>query len=220
MFRAWIDVAERADTRPLHAVIEKILRDDPAGAGDLVGQRLFLARAEHDPVAADRALAALTENTLGTRNGMVQFSRYYVQGLVARMKGDTVAARVAFTAARAQQEEAVRARPDDGPALCVLGLIDAALGRKEEALREGRRAVELLPVAKNALDGPDVLYFYAVICAWTGERDLAIEQLQTLAKIPGGPSYGELRLDADWDPLRGDPRFEKIVASLAPKLAP
>ncbi len=135
------------------------------------------------------------------------------------MKGDTVAARVAFTAARAQQEEAVRARPDDGSVLCVLGLIDAALGRKEEALREGRRAVELLPVAKDALDGPDILYFYAVICAWTGERDLAIEQLQTLAKIPAGTSYGELRLNPYWDPLRGDPRFEKIVASLAPKSA-
>ncbi|PYK40536.1 MAG: hypothetical protein DME60_07845, partial [Verrucomicrobia bacterium] len=129
----------------------------------------------------------------------------------------TVAAHAAFSAARVPQEEAVRARPDDGGALCVLGLIDAALGRKEEALREGRRAVDLLPLAKNALDGPDVLYSYAVICAWTGERDLAIEQLQALAKMPAGAHYGDLRLDPDWDPLRGDPRFEKIVASLAPQ---
>jgi hypothetical protein len=98
-----------------------------------------------------------------------------------------------------------------------LGLIDAGLGRKEEALREGRRALELTPVAKNAVDGPEVLYFFAVICAWTGKRDLAIEQLETLAKMPVGVSYGELRLDPDWDPLRGDPRFDKIVASLAPK---
>src|SRR5438094_4061616 len=55
------------------------------------------------------------------------------------------------------------------------------------------------------------------MCAWTGERDLAIEQVETLAKIPAGPSYGEIRLGPNWDPLRGDPRFEKIVASLAPK---
>src|SRR5439155_16404843 len=89
VFRAWIDVFERADTRPLHAVIEKILRDDPAWAGNLVDPRLFLARAEHDPAAADRALATLTENTMGLRGGFVKFSRYYVQGLVARMKGDT-----------------------------------------------------------------------------------------------------------------------------------
>src|SRR5438552_15520319 len=108
------------------------------------------------------------------------------------MKGDAVAARAAFSAARAQQEEAVREQPDDAAVLCLLGLIDAGLGRKEEALREGRRAVELLPVAKNATDGADILHFYAVICAWTGERDLAIEQLETLAKIPAGssgPSY-------------------------------
>ena len=65
--------------------------------------------------------------------------------------------------------------------------------------------------------GPDILRFFAVICAQTGEHDLAIEQLGTLAKIPAGISYGTLRLDPNWDPLRGDPRFEKIVASLAPK---
>jgi hypothetical protein len=72
-------------------------------------------------------------------------------------------------------------------------------------------------VAKNAIDGAGVLYCSAVICAWTGERDLAIEQLKTLVAIPCGASYGDLRLDPSWDPLRGDPRFEKIVASLAPK---
>jgi hypothetical protein len=77
--------------------------------------------------------------------------------------------------------------------------------------------MELLPITKNALDGPDILYFYAVICAQVGERDLAIEQLKTLAQIPAGTSYGDLRLDPFWDPLRGNPSFEKIVASLAPK---
>ena len=98
-----------------------------------------------------------------------------------------------------------------------MGLIDAGLGRKEDALREGRQAVELLPVTQNAVDGPEIVYFFAVICAWTGERDLAIQQLETLAKIPAGASYGDLRLDPSWDSLRGDPRFERIVASLAPK---
>jgi serine/threonine-protein kinase len=131
--------------------------------------------------------------------------------LLARIKGDAAAARAAFTAARAQQEEAVRARPDDGQTFCLLGLIDAGLGRKEEALREGRRALELIPVAKDTNAGPQVLYFFAVICAWTGERDLAIEQLETLAKMPLGVSYGDIRLDPHWDPLRGDPRFEKLM---------
>ena len=219
VLRARIDFDERADTRPLHAVIEKILRDDPASAGNLVGWRFYLALYEHDFASADRALAPLIENkhtTFRVRTDETYFSRAYAEGLLARIKGDAAAARAAFTAARAQ-EEAVRARPDDGQTFCLLGLIDAGLGRKEEALREGRRALELIPVAKDTNAGPQVLYFFAVICAWTGERDLAIEQLETLAKMPLGVSYGELRLDPHWDPLRGDPRFDKIVASLAPK---
>ena len=136
------------------------------------------------------------------------------------MKGDSAGARAAFSAARPQQEQVVRADPNNGSELCFLGLIDASLGRKEEALEQARRAVELLPVTKDALDGAEILYFYAVICAWTGERDLAIEQLKILAKIPAGVSYGEIRLDPFWDPLRGDPRFEQIVASLASKPDP
>jgi hypothetical protein len=99
----------------------------------------------------------------------------------------------------------------------VLGLIDAALGRKEDALREGKRALELSPPEKDSLDASDVLYYFVVICAWVGERDLAIEQLQASAKLPAGVSYAEISLDPHWDPLRGDPRCEKIVASLAPK---
>jgi TolB-like protein/cytochrome c-type biogenesis protein CcmH/NrfG len=217
---ARIDFNERADTRPLHAFSEEILRDDPASAGNLVGWRFYLALYERDFASADRALTPLTQNkytSFHIRTDAMYFSRAYAEGLLARIKGDAAAARAAFTAARAQQEEVVRARPDDGPTFCLLGLIDAGLGRKEEALREGRRALELTPVAKNAVDGPEVLYFFAVICAWTGERDLAIEQLETLSRMPVGISYGELRLDPDWEPLRGDPRFDKIVASLAPK---
>jgi tetratricopeptide (TPR) repeat protein len=133
------------------------------------------------------------------------------------MKGDDAGAHAAFTAARVQQEEAVRARQDYGPPLSVLGIIDAGLGRKEEALHEGRRALELTPMANNPFDSMDVLCSYALICAWTGERDLAIEQLEAVAKIPAGPSYGDLRLSPNWDSLRGDPRFEKLLASLAPK---
>jgi tetratricopeptide (TPR) repeat protein len=138
------------------------------------------------------------------------------------MKGDEDGARVAFNAARTEQEKVVRAQPDDftqGHALCTLGLIDAALGRKQEALSEGRRAVELLPLTKDAIIGAEILYFYAVICAQVGERDLAIDQLKTLAQIPAAASYGDLRLDPYWDPLRGDPRFEKILEEAKQPLA-
>ena len=227
LIRARIDAHERADTRALHTLVEKILTHDPAAAGTLGigttggGEPPFtLALWERDPIAADRALAALTEDYFSVRCGGVDFTRAYAQGLIARMKGDEAAARVAFNAARAEVEALrvqLRIPPDNDHIFCILGLIDAGLGRKEEALREGRRAIELRPITKDAINGADLLYFYAVICAQVGERDLAIEQLDTLAKIPAGASYGELRLDPSWDPLHGDPRFEKIVASLAPK---
>ena len=99
----------------------------------------------------------------------------------------------------------------------MLGLIDAGLGRKEEALREGRHAVELLPPQKDALDGSATVKYLAIIAAWVGDKDLAYEQLAIAVRIPSGLSYGQLKLLPYWDPLRGDPRFEKIVTSLAPK---
>jgi len=111
----------------------------------------------------------------------------------------------------------VQAQPNFGPPLCVLGLIDAALGRKDDALREGRRAIELLPVAKDSINGAHMIEYFAMNAAWAGEKDLACEQLSIAMKLAGTLSYGQLKLLPYWDPLRGYPPFEKIVASLAPK---
>jgi hypothetical protein len=99
----------------------------------------------------------------------------------------------------------------------VLGLIDAGLGRKEEALREGRRAVEVLPVEKDEVHGVAMITYLAMIAAWVGDKDLACEQLSSIIRRPSFLSYGQLKLLPFWDPLRGDPRFENIVTSLAPK---
>jgi TolB-like protein/predicted Zn-dependent protease/predicted Ser/Thr protein kinase len=206
---ARIDVRERANTRVLHALLEKIREDNP----ESMRSRFDLALYDRDAVAADRAAT-----TLPQKNALDDgFSRDFLVGVVARLKGDAAAASAAFNAARTEQEEALRARPDDAPLLSSLGVIDAALGRKEDALREGRRATELMPIAKDSLDGPALVSNLALIYAWTGERDLAIEQLAIVARIPCGPTYGELHLSPVWDSLRGDARFEKIVASLAPK---
>jgi TolB-like protein/Tfp pilus assembly protein PilF/class 3 adenylate cyclase len=213
--RALADLQGRADTRPLHNTIATLLAKDPASAKKLAAIRHLLALCERDAVAAEAAHDALGEGTYGPN--AIQFSRTFGEGMVARMKGDDVAARAAFTQARVSQEEILRVQPDYAPALCVLGLIDAGLGRKEDALREGRRAIELLPVTKDSVNCPALLQFFAVICAWTGEKDLAIEQLSRAIQYPGPLTYGSLRLHPFWDPLRGDPRFEKIVASLAPK---
>jgi tetratricopeptide (TPR) repeat protein len=133
------------------------------------------------------------------------------------MSNDPAQARTAFTAARAEQENILQAQPDDPGALCVLGLIDAALGRKDDALREGRRAVELLPIEKDAKHGIAMNKYLAMIAAWLGDKDLACEQLALAVSRPNDLGYGQLKLMPYWDPLRGDPCFEKIVASLAPK---
>jgi len=113
-------------------------------------------------------------------------------------------------------------KQDYGPPLCVLGLIDAALGNKEAALQEGRHAMELLPVEKDSVNGQSLMAYFALIAAWAGEKDLALQQLALAAPTPGAAqiaSYGVLKLLPFWDPLRGDPRFQQIVASLAPKKA-
>src|SRR5438105_5176651 len=139
------------------------------------------------------------------------------EGLVARMMGNQAKARAAFTAARAEQQKIVDSQPDYGPALCVLALMDAALGRKEEALREGQRAIELLPVEKDSINGAHIIEYFAITAAWVGEKALACDKLTAALRLPGTLSYGQLKLLPFWDPLRGYPRFEQIVASLSPK---
>ncbi|PYK33223.1 MAG: hypothetical protein DME54_13340 [Verrucomicrobia bacterium] len=214
--RVILDMDWKADTRPWHALVETMLKDNPGSAESIAPTWLYLALCEHDSVAAARALAVFGNKTAGP--DAVQFSRAFYEGLLARMKGDAAAAHAAFTEARAAQEQIVQAQPDYGPTLCVLGVIDAGLGRKEDALREGHRAIELLPVTKDSINGARMIEFFAVIAAWVSEKDLACEQLAIATRLPGCQlSYGQLKLHPTWDPLRGDPRFEKIVASLAPK---
>jgi TolB-like protein/Flp pilus assembly protein TadD/predicted Ser/Thr protein kinase len=213
--RAYIDLDWKADTRPLHQLIDERRVKDPGAIPNIADRWLDCALAERDSVAAANALAALGENGVG---GMtIKLRPRFLEGLIARMTKDDTKARAAFTAARAEQEKLVDADPDDAGALSVLGLIDAALGRKEEALREGRHAVELLPVEKDARSGQGMIVYLAKIAAWVDDKDLACEQLARASQLPSGVSYGDLKLMPFWDPLRGDPCFEKIVASLAPK---
>jgi TolB-like protein/Tfp pilus assembly protein PilF/tRNA A-37 threonylcarbamoyl transferase component Bud32 len=215
--RAFVEVHWKADTGPLHQVIDEIRATNPAAMRKIADRWLLCALAERDVAAAKDALLASGELPLG--GDAVYFTRSFVEGIIARMTDDEHKAQLAFSAARAEQEKIVQAQPDYGPAWCVLGVIDAALGRKEEALSEGRRAVELLPM-EDSVNGIQMIKYLAIIAAWVGEKDVACEQLATAVRYPTSGlelSYGELKLMPWWDPLRGDPRFEKIVASLAPK---
>ena len=218
--RAMVDFEWKGDTRPLHQMIDAIRATNPAAVQRIAERWNICALAERDAAAANNALIASGENPIGLSSENVFFNRPFVEGVIARMTKDDAKARSAFTAARAQQEKIVQAQPNYGPALCVLGLIDAGLGRKEEALREGRRAVGLLPVEKDAPEGVDMVKYLAMIAAWIGDKDFACEQLAIAIRGPSSLSYGQLKLMPFWDPLRGDPRFEQIVASLAPNAGP
>jgi len=209
----------KADTRPVHQTIDAILAEGPGAIASAANSWFACALAERDSAAAERALVAMGDNP-GLGEGAINLSRSFGKGLLARMTKDEARARTAFEAARAQQEKIVQAQPDYGPALCVLGLIDAALGRKDLALEEGRRAIALTPLEKDVINGSIVLQYFAITAAWAGDKELALQQLEAGLRAPTASlmlSYGALKLLPVWDPLRGDPRFEQIVQSLAPK---
>ena len=182
----------------------------------MTGQRYTLALYDRDLEAAN-SLATMLSQKNSLEWSLPQLGRDFWVGVVARLKGDETSSRAAFMRARVQQEEEIRGHPDDVTLLSELGLIDAGLGRKEEALNEARRALELAPSVKDSFTEPYVTMCFAISCAWTGERELALGQLEAFTKAPGLHTYGNLRLSPLWDPLRGDPRFEKIVNSLAPR---
>jgi len=143
----------------------------------------------------------------------------FLEGSLYLYQGDKVKAQAPFETARIVAEQLVQESPDDAARHGQLGLILAGLGRKEEAIKEGKRAVELLPEAQDALDGPEVAVVLVQIYAWTGEHDQAFELLDHLLQVPNSLTVPILKLDPVWDPLRKDPRFEKLIASPAPKTA-
>ena len=213
--RALVDLEERADTKPLHNVINALVTEDPDAAKRFSDEWLYLALCERDDAAATRALAAIPSD--GIAVGSTWFPKPWCEAIAALARGDKVASRAAFTAARAALVNAFRQQPDYAQALSALAMIEAALGNKQEALRDGQRAVNLLPISKDVLDGTDMLIYLAVTYAWAGEKERALEQLTALTKIPAPLNYGQLKLHPYWDSLRSDPRFEQVLAAVAPK---
>ncbi len=213
ILRALIALDWRADIKPFQATLATLLAENRSVAPDVDLPRYALC--ERTAAAATRTLTNYPRE--GVVNNGVNYPYAYWQGAVARCQGDSAKARTAFTAARREVEKTVEEQPDFAAGFSLLGMIDAGLERKEEALREGRRGCELLPISKDAIDGADLAINLAQIYAWTGEKDRAIEQIAAVERVPNTLSYGLLKLHPYWDPLRGDSRFEKIVASLAPK---
>jgi TolB-like protein/Flp pilus assembly protein TadD len=217
--RGSIGVYAQADVTPLRAALNTIEAEGLSSAAEVSGFSFQLALCERDSAAAARALANISSEGYTDFKGF-HFPHAWCEGLLAKMRRDAPGAHSPFTVARAETEKIVRAQPGHETPLSVLALIDAQLGDKEKATQEGRAACDMLPIAKDALRGVQLITNLAIVYALTGEKDLALERLDMVSKLPYGPSYGELRLDPEWDSLRGDPRFEKIAASLAPKKSP
>jgi serine/threonine protein kinase/Tfp pilus assembly protein PilF len=213
ILRALVALDWQADIKPFQATLATLVAENPGVAPD-VDSPLY-ALCERTAAAATRTLTNYPREGVA-KNG-VNYPYAYWQGAVARWLGNSAKTRAAFTAARREAEKIVEQQPDFAAALSLLGMIDAGLDRKDEALREGRRGCELLPISKDAIDGADLAINLAQIYAWTGEKDLAIQQIEAVERVPNTLSYGLLKLHPYWDSLRGDRRFEKIVASLAPK---
>jgi TolB-like protein/class 3 adenylate cyclase/Tfp pilus assembly protein PilF len=204
----------KADIKPYQTTLDGLIAENPGIAPDV--DHPDYALCERTVTAAARMLTNYPRDGVSTSYG-VNCPHAYWEGIVARWQGDSVKAHSAFSAARTEVEKILEKQPNFAAALSLLGVIDAGLGRKEEGLREGRRACELLPISKDAIDGAALAVNLAQIYAWTGETDLAIEQIASVERVPNLLSYGLLKLHPYWDSLRGDARFEKIVASLAPK---
>ena len=200
-----------ADIKPYASTLEALLTKNPKLSLDVDDPIYTIC--VRDPVAAERYLANLSPE--GTPYWGTVWPHSYREALVARMEGDGQRARTAFTAARAEVEKVVAAQPDFACAISLLGMIDAGLGRKEEAIAEGKRACELLPISQDALAGAFVATNLAQVLAWSGEKRAAVEQIVAVERTPNRLSFGLLKLSPVWDDLRGDPLFEALVASLA-----
>jgi tetratricopeptide (TPR) repeat protein len=211
--RALIAFHSRADLKSYVTTLTALISENPSAAPDVDSP--VYAICERNPLSAERSLKNYPQQ--GEISNGINIPHSYWEGVVARMDGNTAEARAAFTVARDAAAKAADEQPEFAGALSLLGIINAALGHKEEALREGRHACELLPISKDALGGATLAINLAQIYAWTGEKDLAIQQIAAVERVPSRLSYGLLKLHPYWDSLRGDPRFEKIVTSLAPK---
>jgi tetratricopeptide (TPR) repeat protein len=220
--RAAIDLRRNGDTARLRAALDAVPRDyDPGGAVATVRIRLsFMKRdfAEAARTLDSSARERFMDSGCGGTAGMIDgypFPKSWYTGLLARAHGDVKTARHAFQEARLVVEADLAQWPDDVKSIMMAAFIHAALGRKDDALREGRRAVELLPISKDTYDGPVLATNLAAIYAEVGERDLAVEQLAALIELPNGPTPGTLSVEPEWDALHGDPRFDKLVAQSA-----
>ena len=207
------------DTRVRAALAE--LPESMAGDRSILSLHLSIAVEDRDWQKARELVEKMKGGQDGGDFGYAGFpvpvNCYLI--LVARLQGNPPSVDSRFVEAREELNRAAEKSPAVAPLVSTLAVVDALLGKKEDAIAEAKRAAEMLPVSGDAEMGPGILTNLASVYAWTGESDLAIATLAPLTKMPNGPYYGLLKRDPIWDPLRKDPRFEKLLAELAPRSA-
>jgi TolB-like protein len=205
-------------TAPLRSLLGKIPRNlDPGGAISTIALRLSLM--ERDLEEAERVLAACVHEKLeeeglsgvaGALDGYIVPKSWYA-GLIALARGDASSARAAFELAKRAVADDLAHCSKDAKSLTMLAMIHVELGEKNDARRAAARASELLPISSDSFDGPILATTLAAISAQLGDKESAIQQLQSLIGIPNGPTPGTLRVEPEWDSIRDDPRFKKLV---------
>jgi len=220
--RGYIEFLWKGSTAPIKTALQSLPPNfDPDGFATFA--RWDVSLMDRDANAAEKALANCPLETITSQTG-VALPKSYLQACVDLVRGDTAKAQTEFEAARPAIEKLVKDSPQDGTRRAQLGLLYAFLGRKEDALREGKRAMELRPITHDVIEGAVIEAFYALICARLGMADEAISQIERLLITPFAVDYddasitlSDLRTRWEWDPLRNDPRFQKILASPEPK---
>jgi len=216
---ALAQLEKSADLGPLRAAITTQMAAHQLDDDNADTTQMMLALWSRDAAAVSSILSRM-HGPLGW-NGIVYPDAWFA-AIAARIRGDNGAAKKAFAIARPELEKRVVAAPSNGVELSVLAIADAGLGHSQQAIEEGRRACDLAPFKTNNFDAPTVHCNLAVVYAWTGQNDLAIDELSKLLNRPAmgsgiaQPTYGDFRLNPLWDPLRNDPRFEALVQRLAP----
>src|SRR5947207_994788 len=203
------------DTGPFREILTKY--PDMEFAGGQTPARSWMAILDGNYAEAERVLTASARQDFQDIDFSFYFPKSWYQAMVARAKGDSARATAAFRECREILAQRLVVKPEHARTIAVLGQVDAGLGQKDLAIREAQHAIDLMPVSKDIYDGALVLEGLAQVYVWSGDRDRAIELVQKLLTIPGYINYGRLKLHPLWSPLRGDPRFEKIVNALAPK---
>jgi tetratricopeptide (TPR) repeat protein len=203
------------NSTPLRDVLSKYPQMEFAGGQ--TPARVWMAMLDHNYAAAEKFLSDSPLENFQDIDLSFYFPKSWYEAMIAREKGDTAKATAAFRECREILAQRLVVKPEHARTIAVLAQVDANLGQKDLAVSEAQHAIDLMPVSTDIYDGALVLEGLAQVYTWTGERDRAIELVQKLLTMPGYTNYGRLKLHPLWAPLRGDPRFEKIVSSLAPK---